>query len=394
MAGSAIAVTGTGVLPVYLVGLLSVQLREDMSFGTALLGTLVALFFGCSAIAAALASGVVRRAGTPAVMRGAALISAACLLAMGTLASGPMALGVALVIAGVCNGVGQPASNAAIARAVPPGRQGLAYGAKQAAIPMSTLLGGLAVPLIALPFGWRWAFVAAGLGGLVAAATVPGATLETQPGQQPGPQRSPAAGPFRRGPLMVLAAGIMLAAAAGNAMGAFFVASAVAAGVPPAQAGLIAAVGSAGGMVTRIVLGAAADRYEGRWLLVVALLMGVGALGYALLASDSAVLLTAGVLIGYCTGWAWAGLATYSIARMHPDDTARATGITQAGLGLGSAVGPLAFGAGAAATSYGMAWSATALVSLTAGATVVYGRSLLLRDRPALVESHRVRRAG
>lgn len=332
-----------------------------------------------------------RRFGSPAVVRGAATASSLSMLLIATVARDLPALAAALVVGGVANGLGQPASNALIASAVSERRQGLAFGAKQAAIPMSTLLGGLAVPLIAIPLGWRWAFALAGLLAALAALTVPAAATATG-----GTVRPPtvAAGSFRRGQLLVLSSGLMLAAASGNALGAFFVASTVSSGVAPGTAGLLAAMASLGGVLTRILLGWLADRTHARWLLVVALQMVVGSSGYALLASDRLVLMAVGGLIGYCSGWAWAGLATYAVARMHHGMTARATGFTQAGLGLGSAIGPLAFGATVVTTSYRTAWLATAVVSLLAAGVVVLGRSLLMKDRPALVEAHRTRRAS
>ncbi len=137
----------------YLVSVLIVQLRAEMGFGPATLGALVAAFFGCSALGAVITGRVGHDAGSTAVVRSAALTSTGCLFAIGLLAHDTAALTVALVVGGLSNGFGQPASNALIAAAVPPHHQGVAYGAKQAAIPLSTLLGGLALPLVALPFG-------------------------------------------------------------------------------------------------------------------------------------------------------------------------------------------------------------------------------------------------
>ena len=59
------------------------------------------------------------------------------------------------MVAGWGNGVGQPASNDLIARAVSSTRHGLAYGTKQAAIPLATMVAGIAVPVVAIPLGWR-----------------------------------------------------------------------------------------------------------------------------------------------------------------------------------------------------------------------------------------------
>ncbi len=69
---------------------------------------------------------------------------------------------VAILLCGAwCNVMGQLASNLTLARSVPAHRLGLSFGVKQAAIPLSTLLAGAAVPAVALTVGWRWAYVIA-----------------------------------------------------------------------------------------------------------------------------------------------------------------------------------------------------------------------------------------
>lgn len=386
---AAITVTTVGILPVYLVGVLSVQLQADLGFGPALLGVLAASFFASTALGSFTAGGTVRRLGNARVVRLSAVVAAAMMAVIALAAHGTAVLIGALVVAGWGNGIGQPASNDVIASAVPPGRQGLAYGVKQAAIPMSTLLAGLAVPLIAIPFGWRWAFGLAAVVALVVAATVPRGNRVRPPGSR---AHSEAAGPFRRAPLLVLATAMTLGAATGNALGAFLVVSAVDSGIAPATAGLLAALASGAGVATRVLIGWLADRVRARWLLVVAAQMGLGGLAYALLGTGQGYLLAAGAVIAYCTGWAWAGLATYAVARMHPGMAAQATGITQGGVAFGAALGPLTFGALAAVTSYSVAWFATAVASLVASVVCVLARRMLLRDRPALVAAHRERR--
>lgn len=388
-AGAAVTVTTVGVLPVYLVGVLSVQLRVELDFGPSLLGVLVASFFATSAVSALTAGTIVRRFGTVPVVRLSAATAGMSMLVIALVARNVPVLVAALIAAGWANGIGQPASNDLISRAVPPGRQGLAYGLKQAAIPLATLLAGIAIPLVAIPLGWRPAFaIAAGL-SLVVMLSVPNSRRLPEAGSA---APSEAAGPFLRAPLLVLACGLMLGAATGNALGSFFVVTAVDSGIAPATAGVLAAVASSAGAATRILMGWLADRVRTRWLLVVALQMGVGGLSYALLGTGVDVLIAAGALIGYCTGWAWAGLSTYSVARMHPGMAARATSITQGGMGAGAALGPLVFGIVVAAGSYAVAWYATAAMSVIAGLVIVQGRRMLLRVRPELVARHQLRR--
>lgn len=388
-ATAAVTVTTVGVLPVYLVGVLWVQLRADLGFGVSLLGVLVTAFFATSAISALTAGVTVRRFGTSPVVRSSAALSGCSMIVIALAAYDEWALIAALIAAGWANGIGQPASNDLVARAVPPERQGLAYGLKQAAIPLSTLLAGVAIPLIAIPLGWRTAFAIGAALAVVVLFSVPGAA-RLPPGGTATP--SEAAGPFRRPALLVLACGLMLGAATGNSLGSFFVATAVNGGISPAAAGVLAAVASGVGAGARVAFGWLADRVRTKWLLVVAAQMALGGLSFALLGTGVEVLIAAGAVIGYCTGWAWAGLSTYSVARMHPGMAARATSITQGGMGAGAALGPLVFGLVASVSSYSVAWYATAAVSVIAGAVIVQGRRMLMRDRPALVAAQQLRR--
>ena len=105
------------------------------------------------------------------VARAGILLSAGSLLAVaGARPVVPGAGRACSALSAAANALGQLASNAALARHVPAHRQGLSFGVKQAAIPVSTLLAGAAVPTIALTAGWRWAFVAAAGGGAGRAA--------------------------------------------------------------------------------------------------------------------------------------------------------------------------------------------------------------------------------
>ena len=99
-ATAAVTVTTAGVLPVYLVGVLSVQLREDLHFGPSLLGVLVAAFFVTSAVSALTAGMLVRRMGTSAVVRLSAAVAAGSMLVIALAAYDAWVLIVALIAAG------------------------------------------------------------------------------------------------------------------------------------------------------------------------------------------------------------------------------------------------------------------------------------------------------
>ena len=113
------------------------------------------------------------RRGPAPSLRAAAAITATCQLGLAGLARSLPVLLAFLAVGGSANALAQPAANLLLARDVPVHRQGLGFAIKQAAIPIATLLSGLAVPAIALTVGWRWAFVASAALATASIATVP-----------------------------------------------------------------------------------------------------------------------------------------------------------------------------------------------------------------------------
>ncbi|MEV6366463.1 MFS transporter [Micromonospora musae] len=370
---SAIVVTIACVLPVFLVGGLAVQLGEDLSFSPAGLGLVVSVYFGVGALASVPSGALAERYGPAVVARAGILLSTACLLAVATLArSYPVLLGL-MAVGGVANALGQLASNAALARHVPPHRQGLSFGVKQAAIPVSTLLAGAAVPTIALTVGWRWAFVAAGGAALAALLAVP--AREGRGSRRAG--RTPAG--RGTGALVVIGVAATLAAGAANALGTFVVDSAAGRGLAPALAGLTLTLGSAVCVVARIGSGWLADRRSGGHVAVIAAMLLVGAGGLGLLAVGGVAPLVVGVVLGFGLGWAWPGLLNFAVVRLHPQAPAAATSITQTGVYAGGCLGPLGLGAMAARLGYPAMWGTAALSMLVAAALMLTGSRLLTR---------------
>ena len=367
-AAGAAAVTVASVLPVFLVGGVSVQMAHDLRFSPAGLGLAVAAYYAVSAATAVPAGGVVARLGPIVTGRFAVTLAAAVMLAIGGLAHGyPTFVGL-LALGAVTNAFGQLSANLLIARALPAGRQGIGFAVKQSALPAATLLAGAAVPAIALTAGWRWAFVLAGLLALGA--------LPLMPQVAPGEATVRARG-RRDLRLLVLAAGAGLATAATNCLGAFLVASTVRLGVSPGAAGLTLTLGSLLCITARLGGGWWADRFRGDLLVAVTGLLVAGAAGVALLAVGSPAALAAGVGLAFGVGWSWPGLFNLSVVRRYPRSPAEATGVTSAGVYVGGCAGPLGFGVLAAHAGFGVAWTATAAVMLGGAACMLLGCRLL-----------------
>ena len=387
---AALASLGTTavVLPVFLLGGMSATMRPELGFDERALGIMVGLYFGSAAVSSALLGGAVGRLGARRSATLALAATAFASLGMATLATTPGRIVPLLMLAGVGNGMIQPAANLAIARRIPRPRQGITFGIKQAAIPLATLLSGLALPVIALTVGWRWAYAgvallapAVALGTVrffpdrdddlaarpvVRAAKVPRWRVRARGGRGPSPLRG------SRGRLGVLAVAGALGSGAANALGAFLVASAVDAGVAAAAAGLLLSLGSAGAVIARLVVGWVADRTRIALSHVIAGMMAAGGIAFILIPE---LLMTPGgpvvVLVAFIGCLGWAGIYQLSIVRQHPVAAAAATGFTQAGMFTGGLLGPIAFGSLAAGLGYAAAWRAAGGAAVVAAMLVI-----------------------
>ena len=356
----ATAVDTIGVLQICLIGAMAVQLRDAIGLATGLLGLTFAAYFAAAACLSAPVGRLTERAEPAALLRVGYTLSIAALLAA-SLSRNVASLICATAVAGVATALTRTTSSVLVARAIPPGRQGLALGVRNCAIPLAALLAGLAVPTIALTIGWRWAFVI----GAVLAAAAWGWLPRAIP--RPRAASSQALRDLPLTPLLTLAVAAGLGSAAAASLGAFTAATAVDAGISEGIAGILIAAGSIVGVASRIAVGWWTDRREGSQLDVVAAMLAIGAVGYGLMASDTAWLVWLAVPVAFAAGWAFYGSYYLSIIRLNPVAPGSALGIAQVGAFAGSICGPLALGEIAHRWSFATAWTVAAALTMVAG---------------------------
>lgn len=372
-----------GVLPVFLLGGLAALVRGSLGFDEAILGLMASTFFAVGALMSVPSGRLSDRIGARRSLQLGMVCSTVALLGIALVASSWRSLMVCMAIGGMGNAIIQPSANLALARGVGVRRQGISFGIKQAAVPGATLLAGAAVPMVGLTVGWRWAF-----GGVVLAmAPIVGAVRRFVPSIEgrlvlrrrraardgaPGaavPERPRATLPPGSGrQLLVVAIAGGCGAASANALGAFSVESAVAAGQPLTIAGILLSVGSASAISARLLTGWLADRLVVDQFRVVAGMMLVGALGLAALSAVTGRGALAMVMaVTFAIGWGWPGLLHLAVTREHMVAPAAAIGRTQAGIFLGGVVGPSAFGWAVRVGGYPLAWRGSAVVLVFAG---------------------------
>lgn len=371
-------------LPVFLLSALAPAIQRDLGFGEAALGVAVAAFFLAAAVSSVPGGRFADRFGASIALRTGLLIAAAGSTGVALLAGSRWSLTAVMFLGGTALGFVDTGGARAIAAAVPPARQGFAFGIKEASIPVASFLAGASVPLLGAQLGWRAAFTV-GVGfAVVVAVSVSRRLEESGEGRSPAPsdprpRTSPAPADTSTSnmwPLLLLSLTAALGGGAAAATTAFLVASSVAGGLGPGVAGMLLAGASAVAIAARLAVGAAADRRVTAAVPIVASMLVIGALGAAGLAigatvdllSDAVVaaVLVAGAVLAIGAGWGWTGLVFLAAVRLDAERPAKAAGIVLAGLGLGGAAGPALFGAVAGRAGYGPAWTIATAAMLTA----------------------------
>ena len=272
LAGLAVSTTSIalGALPVFLLGALAVFIRDELSFSETGLGLAASAYYLSSALSSIPGGRFCEAVGGRRAVAASAALGGAAMLSIAVFARSYGVLLALMVAAGIANGTALPASNLVMTQRIPLRLQGAAFGVKQSSGPISTLVAGASVPLLGLTVGWRWAFL------LTALATIPLVLWSRQGSgrRRGGPARSSASVPV--GPLVVLAGAAATAVVGGASVAAFYVESAVAAGIPPGTAGTILAVSSVTGIGCRILWGAMGDRSPRLHVPLMAGLMAVG----------------------------------------------------------------------------------------------------------------------
>ena len=361
LATTLLAITAS-ILPAFLTGAVAVQLRRDLDFSETGLGIALAVFFASAAAASIIGGRLTQRLGAAVALRAGVSVAAVANLAIALQARSLATLCLLLGVAGLGNAISQPAANLLIADRLPRDRLGFAIGLKQSGMPFATLLGGLAVPVLAQTLGWESAYVAAAAVAVVAAALVSGERTSSPP---PGTRQKPET-PIRM--LAFLGFGMFFGAAAAGALGSFLVSSAEASGLSAGQAGILLAFGSACGITVRISMGAHADRHPGHHLRTVSAMLTLGAGAFLILAIHGSVSSIIGTPLAFATGWAWPGLFNLAVVRANPKAAGSATGITQTGVYLGALSGPLVFGVVVDQAGYSTAWLVITGAALAAAA--------------------------
>ncbi|MDF1595058.1 MAG: MFS transporter [Acidimicrobiia bacterium] len=370
-----LAITVVCAFPVFLLGALSIQMRGDLGFSLTMLGLFIAVFRGSGALVAVPLGRLADRIGPASSMRIAALIAAVAAAGTAGLARSPVTLVVFLIVAGTANALGQASANLTLARGVEDGKQGMAFGLKQSALPIGALLAGLTVPLLAVTVGWRWAFALAAV-----AASAVAIAAQSDHSKTPTIDRSNRRGTTGSTRLGLLTTGMLFAMAAATSLPAFTVEAAASSGLREGLAGLLLTAGSLCAVAVRLTAGSLADRRGGRHLQVVSRMIAAGVIGFLLLSLDTVWALILGTFIAFGLGWGFNGVFWFAVVRLNDEAPGRASATVMVGGMIGGLVGPITFGWLADTFGYPTSWRVAALWAAIGAATIHLARRQILAD--------------
>jgi MFS family permease len=171
----------------------------------------------------------------------------------------------------------------------------------------------------------------------------------------------------------VLGVAFGLSSVASATVPVFFVPAAFARGLSAETGGVVLAAASLAAILTRIGVGAVADRLARGHLYICTALLGLGSAGLAMLAVGGELLLPVAAIIALAGAWGFNGVFWYSLVRIRPAAPGKITGaVAPAGM-IGGVVGPGAMGAVSELYSYSAGWWVLCVSTLLGTAVMAVG---------------------
>ncbi len=332
------------VMAAFTAPVLARQIAGALQIPPALIGYYTSILFATATAVVLFSGPLSQRYGSVLVSQGTVLFGALGLI---SLAIGrPFTVVLSAILVGLAYAPSNPASSQLLARTTPPEYRNTVFSLKQTAVPLGVSLTGFATPFLIRFMPWQAALlVLAGFCIAILIAVEPWRTsLDIDRPEEPA-KFSPFASlrlVFAVPVLRRLGIVCLALASVQFGFGAIF--------ATYLQEALHVSIGSAGSLlsvtmvvslVLRIVLGAGADRFGGRQILIgLALVMIVSAAALTTLSEPLTLLAVTGVVLG-ASGFSWNGVYLAEVAQAAPKDlVASATAGTMFFVFLGGFIGP------------------------------------------------------
>lgn len=343
-----------GTASIFGVPVLAAMVAPDMGVDPTLVGAFVSVTYLTAQVVGLLSGGLIARFGAIRVSQTTSLCAALGLIAL--FPASPWLAILAAVLLGCGYGPLNPASAQVLMGLSSPRRQPLVFSIKQTAVPAAGILAGALLPVIAVSFGWRWAFATVALVAVVVMLTIQPlrGTFDAGRERGGGRPRFDIIGPLRlvlrHRALRGTSFSAFALAGAQISVASFFVLYLTQAqGWSLVNAGGMYAVVQVGGVCGRVFWGTIAKQLLSPLLVLTGLSLLIGGLflAVALMTPDwpLAVVAVVSFLLGLCS-FGWNGVLLSEVADLAPERrVGDATGGSQFIMFGGVTVLPPLFGA-------------------------------------------------
>jgi MFS family permease len=352
------------ISPLYFYGALSVQITEGLAYRASLHGLGATSFYLVAAIFAISLGKKTDQLDPVLTLRLALIMTFVSNLGI-TFSNSLAMVCLSLAIGGFGNALATPGIAQLVRERIELSKQGLAYGFKQSATGLPTLIGGLAIPFVATDGQWRYVFA---FGAIISLGILlklnKGSSIEsnsqkTENSRIPNLQFEKLESAYTA-EVKLIAISFAIGAAVGAGLITFLPLSIAEAGLSATETSRALVLASACSLIARFIVLLYMDRTSIDAIKICIVMMVIGAIGLFGLSTMETNLITIASVVSYAFGWGWIGLITYKMLRISDRNLGANVGLVQFAAAIGSITGPLALGAVYEISGFALMWQVSA----------------------------------
>lgn len=353
------------ISPLYFYGALSVQITQGLGYRPSLHGLGATSFYLVAAVFAVSLGRTTDRLDPVITLRMSIIMTIISNLGI-TLSNSLVVICASLAIGGLGNALATPGIAQLVQDRIELRKQGLAYGFKQSATGLSTLIGGAAIPFVALDNQWRYVFglgVLFSLGILLKLRGMSSSKLSDLRKlhkKELKVSRTKAKHSYSS-EVKLISTSFAIGAAVGAGLITYLPLSIAEVGLNSTESSFVLILASSSSLITRFVVLLYMDRTKIDSIRICIGMMFLGSIGLFGLSTMSKGVITISSLISYAFGWGWIGLITYKMLRISDGNLGSNVGLMQAAAAVGSISGPIALGATYELSGFALMWQISAL---------------------------------
>jgi MFS family permease len=349
------------ISPLYFYGALSVQITEGLAYRASLHGLGATSFYLVAAIFAISLGKKTDQLDPVLTLRLALTMTFVSNLGI-TFSNSLAMVCLSLAIGGFGNALATPGIAQLVRERIELSRQGLAYGFKQSATGLPTLIGGLAIPFVATDGQWRYVFAFGAIFSLgILLRLNKGSSSESnfQKSENSNLQFEKLKSAYTT-EVKLIAISFAIGAAVGAGLITYLPLSIAEVGLSATETSRALVLASACSLIARFIVLLYMDRTSIDAIKICIVMMVIGAIGLFGLSTKETNLITIASVVSYAFGWGWIGLITYKMLRISDRNLGANVGLVQFAAAIGSITGPLALGAVYEISGFALMWQVSA----------------------------------